>query len=292
MARLSPEMPRDDGLFGPGSMTWRIHASPAMLIGGMRALLIQSLHPLAMAGVAEHSDYKTRGLYRLRRTTQYILTVTFGDTEAAEAAGLQVRRVHAHIRGVDPVTGRNYSAEDPDTLLWVHCVEVHSFLAAYRAYSGALSAVECDRYFAESARSAALVGIPKARVPATVTEMRAYFAHVRPSLCVSQSTLEAIRFLAAPPIARKHMKVTLSMRVAAAAAIGLMPQHLRALAGLERPWLLDAATFAGIRTAWGPLARALDLPRSSDDNVARLRAFAATRPFDVASARREARQAS
>jgi hypothetical protein len=71
-----------------------------------------------------------------------------------------------------------------------------------------------------------------------------------------------------------------------------MPQHLRALAGLERPWLLDAATFAGIRTAWGPLARALDLPQSSDASIARLRAFAATRPFDVATARREARKAS
>src|ERR1700753_1401144 len=149
-----------------------------MLIGGVRALLIQTLHPLAMAGVAQHSDYKTRGLRRLRRTTQYVLTVTFGDTQAAEAAGEQVRRVHALIRGVDPVTGRTYSADDPETLLWVHCVEVHSFLAAYRAYGGPITPEECDRYFAESARSARLVGIDPAVGARFAAEMRRYFARM------------------------------------------------------------------------------------------------------------------
>src|SRR5207249_3382264 len=94
MTHVPPSAPRDAGLFGPGSVTWRVHASPAMLIGGMRALIIQSLHPLAMAGVAQHSSYRTRGLYRLRRTTQYVLTVTFGDTDAAKAAGAVVRKVH------------------------------------------------------------------------------------------------------------------------------------------------------------------------------------------------------
>lgn len=286
--RLS-QMPRDDGLFGPGSVTWRVHASPAMLIGGMRALLIQSLHPLAMAGVAQHSDYRTRGLYRLRRTTQYVLTVTYGDTEAAEAAGAQVRSVHQHIQGLDPVTGRNYSADDPETLLWVHCAEVHSFYTAYRAYGGALTSADRDRYFAESARAAALVGIPKELVPASALEMRAYFARLLPSLCVSQSALEAIRFLSAPPIIRGNMRVTLSMRVASAAAIGLVPHHLRLLMGLERPWLVDAATFASLRAAWRPLARLLELPESEDANIARLRAFAATQPF--ASARLRAKVA-
>jgi uncharacterized protein (DUF2236 family) len=250
-----------------------------MLIGGVRALLIQTLHPLAMAGVAQHSDYRTRGLRRLRRTTQYVLTVTFGDMEAAEAAGAQVRKVHASIRGVDPVTGRAYSADDPDTLLWVHCVEVHSFLAAYRAYGGVVTPEERDRYFAESVRSAKLVGIDPANVPTSAAEMRAYFERLRPSLCVSQSALDAIRFLATPPILRKQMKLTVSMRVAAAAAIGLVPAHLRELAGLERPWIIDAATFAGLRAAWRPLSRALDLPDSDGANIARLREIVASQPF-------------
>jgi uncharacterized protein (DUF2236 family) len=279
---MNPERPRelcDDGLFGPGSVTWRVHASPAMLIGGLRALLIQTLHPLAMAGVAQHSDYRTRGLHRLRRTTRYVLTVTFGDTESAEAAGRQVRRVHQFIRGVDPVTGRSYSAEDPETLLWVHCTEVHSFSAAYRAYGGSLSNAAQDRYFAESARAAALVGIPKELVPRSRAEMRAYFERMRPSLCVSQSALDAIRFLTAPPIVRRKLKVSVSIRVAAAAAIGLVPAHLRALMGVERPWLVDAATFTGLHAAWRPLHRLLDVPLGGEENVARLRAVIAEQPF-------------
>jgi uncharacterized protein (DUF2236 family) len=274
---------RDDGLFGPGSVTWRVHASPAMLIGGLRALLIQTLHPLAMAGVAQHSDYRTRGLHRLRRTTQYVLTVTYGDTQAAEAAGRQVRSVHRNIRGVDPVTGRSYSADDPETLLWVHCAEVHSFSTAYRAYVGHLSDAERDRYFAESARAAALVGIPEEMVPKSRGEMRAYFERVRPSLCVSQSALEALRFLTAPPVSRRHLRVGVSMRIASAAAVGLVPSHLRALMGIERPWVVDAATFAGLRAAWRPLSRYLDVPDTEDANVARLRAIVAERPFAPAS---------
>jgi uncharacterized protein (DUF2236 family) len=254
-----------------------------MLIGGLRALLIQTLHPLAMAGVAQHSDYRTRGLHRLRRTTQYVLTVTFGDTEAAEAAGMQVRSVHRHIRGVDPVTGRSYCADDPETLLWVHCTEVHSFCAAYRAYAGNLSAAETDRYFAESARAAALVGIPKEMVPGSRSEMRAYFERMRPSLCVSQSALEAIRFLTSPPISRRYVRIGVSMRVAAAAAIGMVPSYLRALMGVERPWVVDAATFAGLRAAWRPLSRFLDVPDTEDANVARLRAIVAQRPFASSS---------
>ncbi len=285
-------VPDDEGLFGPGSVTWRVHASPAMLIGGLRALLIQTLHPLAMAGVAQHSDYRTRGLHRLRRTTQYVLTVTYGDTAAARSAGEQVRHVHERIHGVDPVTGREYSAADPETLLWVHCAEVHSFCAAYRAYGGSLDDAERDRYYAESARAAALVGIPRDQVPKSALEMRAYFERMRPSLGVSQSALDAIRFLAAPRLSRKNLKVTLSMRIAAAAAIGLVPEHLRELMGIERPWVVDAATFAGLRAAWGPLSRLLELPDSEDANIARLRSFAATNPFGAPVAHARVAQAS
>jgi uncharacterized protein (DUF2236 family) len=279
MTEERQRLPDDDGLFGPDSVTWRIHASPAMLIGGIRALLIQTLHPLAMAGVAQHSDYRTRGLYRLRRTTQYVLTVTYGDTRSAQAAGEQVQRVHRQISGIDPVTGKAYTATDPDTLLWVHCTEVHSFSAAYRAYGGALSDAERDRYFAESARAAALVGIPKEKVPASAAEMRAYFERMRPSLCVSRSALEAIRFLASPPRVRRDVKVTVSMRIASAAAIGLLPRHLRELMGLERPWLIDAVTFASLRAAFRPLGRLLEVQDSEAANIARLRGLVAKRPF-------------
>src|SRR5687768_563812 len=196
-------MQRDQGLFGPGSVTWRVHASPAMLIGGMRALIIQALHPLAMAGVFEHSDFRERPLRRLKITAEYVATTTFGDTATAEAAGARVQAVHKYIHGTDPVTGKRYSADDPETLMWVHCVEVHSFMAGFKAYGGRISERDQDRYFAESARSAALVGIDPADVPPTRADMRDYFESLLPSLCVSQGTLAAVQFVATPPITRE-----------------------------------------------------------------------------------------
>jgi uncharacterized protein (DUF2236 family) len=251
----------DVGLFGPSSVTWKVHAHPAMLIGGMRALMIQSLHPLALAGVVQHSDFRAKPLHRLRRTAQYVTTTTFADTATAEKAAAHVRRVHTHIHGTDPVTGRTYSAEDPETLLWVHCVEVHSFLAAYRAYGGRLSASEQDAYLAESARVAALLGVDPDDVPASVEEMRAYFTAMRPSLCVSMAAKEAIDFVVSPPLTLDLLPFAPALRVVATAAVGLVPRDLRRLAGIDRPRVADAASYATVGTAVRVLGAALRVPQ-------------------------------
>ena len=250
----------DAGLFGPGSVTWRVHGSPVMLIGGLRALILQALHPLALAGVVEHSDFRARPLHRLRRTAEYVATVTFADTAAARAAGEHVRHVHTFVHGTDPVTGRPYSAQDPDTLLWVHCVEAHSFLAAYRAYGGSLTAAEQDRYLAESARSAALVGIPPAAVPASTAAMRAYFAAVRDLLIASDAARATIRFVVRPPLTRELLALQPALRLTAAAAVGLVPRDLRRLAGIDRPWVVDAATHVSVTAAARTITAALRLP--------------------------------
>src|SRR5436309_10540841 len=155
---------QDLGLFGPDTVAWKVIGHPVALIGGMRALIIQSLHPLAMAGVAQHSDYRGRALGRLRRTAAYVTATTFGDTETAYAAAARVRAVHRRVRGIDPVTRRPYSADDPDTQLWVHCVEWHSFLAIYRAYGGRLSPEAQDRCHAEGARVVASLVVQPGRV--------------------------------------------------------------------------------------------------------------------------------
>src|ERR1700710_2130408 len=126
MSPANGEQREDHGLFGPDTVAWKVVGHPVALIGGLRALLIQSLHPLAMAGVAQHSDYRERPLKRLQRTAEYVAVVTFGDTEQAHEIAARVRRVHRHVKGVDPVTGKRYSAEDPETALYVHCAEVHS----------------------------------------------------------------------------------------------------------------------------------------------------------------------
>ena len=150
------------GLFGPDSVSWRVIGHPAALVGGLRALLLQALHPLAMAGVAQHSNYLEDPMGRLRRTASYVSTVTFGTHAEAEAAAAVVRGVHKHVHGTDPVTGRRYSASDPATMVWVHCVEVHSFLAAYRAYARPISRADQDRYLAEQVEAAVLLGTPRA----------------------------------------------------------------------------------------------------------------------------------
>ena len=125
-ARSVPDHPADAGLFGPKSLVWRVNRDRAFPLAGMRSLMVQALHPLAMAGVAEHSDWRRDPFGRLAATSGYVLTVTYGDTAAANAAAARVCNVHVHVRGTDPVTGLPYSAEDPELLLWVHVGMVDS----------------------------------------------------------------------------------------------------------------------------------------------------------------------
>ena len=251
----------EDGLLGPESVAWRVIGHPVSIVGGLRSLIVQALHPLAMAGVAQHSDYRRRPLERLRRTSHYVAATTFGDRATAEAAAARVRRIHKRVRGVDPVTGSQYSAEDPDTQLWVHCVEWHSFLAAYRAYATSrLTRSDEDRYIAEGAPIAALLGVPEETVPKTVEEMRAYFAAVRPQLCVSDSTRDAIDFVMNPPLTRELIPLQVPLRVTAAAAVAIVPRDLRRLAGIGQPRVVDGI----LRAAVPPAAAALRLPLLRD----------------------------
>src|SRR5256884_1987414 len=115
------------------------------MAGGLRALMVQALHPLAIAAVAQHSDYRSDVWGRYARTTNYIVTTVFGTTRQAEALGARVREVHRPIRGVDTVTGRPYAADDPELLLWIHATLVESFLAAYRRFVRPLDTPVADR---------------------------------------------------------------------------------------------------------------------------------------------------
>lgn len=147
----------DPGLTGPGSASWRVLGEPAAIAGGVRALLIQTLHPLAMAGVADHSDYRADPLGRLRRTSRYVTTVTFGTTDQALEVTRIVRRVHARVHGTAP-DGRPYRADDPDLLTWVSCALTSSFLAADRLWSPTpVDTAAADRFVDEQSRLAALL---------------------------------------------------------------------------------------------------------------------------------------
>jgi uncharacterized protein (DUF2236 family) len=186
----------DPGLFGPGSVVWRVHGDlPGMLMGGIAALMLQTLHPLAMAGVDQFSDYRRDPIARLNRTARFVSVTSYGSTREAEAAIARVRRVHEGIRGTAP-DGRPYAAGDPHLLTWVHVAEAACFLRGYEVFGphrGALSEADRDSYFREAAAVAERLGA--ADVPHTVGEVRAYLDAIRPELAVTEAALEAVRFI-------------------------------------------------------------------------------------------------
>jgi uncharacterized protein (DUF2236 family) len=225
----------DVGLFGPDSVAWRLHADPAMLAGGLRALLVQALEPRAMAGVDQHSLYRIDPWGRLQRTTEFVLSTTYGDRATAEAACAKVRKVHERIRGVDPTTGRWYTASDPDLLLWIHAVEVHSFVAAYRAYAGRLGADDADRYVAEMVRVAELVELPAGMAPRSMGELREYLRGV-PGLQMTPAAREGMRMIFFPPM---PLALRPLWAIPAAATVAILPRIARRLYGL--PWVTPAS---------------------------------------------------
>jgi uncharacterized protein (DUF2236 family) len=262
----------DAGIFGEHSVAWRIHADPVMLVGGLRALLVQALEPRAMAAIDQHSAFREDPWGRLERTTQFVLATTYGDTAAAEAAAARVRAVHSRIHGVDPVTGQAYSADDPDLLLWIHAVEVESFLLAYRTYAGRISTADGDRYVAEMARVAELVGLPVDRAPRDEGELRDYLRSVR-GIQATGPAFEGLRVVLFPPMDLRYRPL---WAIPTTAAIAILPPYARRLYRI--PWFPPVALPAqwALRTAVFALSRVLNLvtPTPPSLRAARVRVAA------------------
>lgn len=240
----------DPGLYGPDSVTWRVHADPSMALAGLRALLLQAVHPLAMSGVAQHSDFREDPWGRLFRTAEYVGVTTYGTTEQARRAGAKVRGIHRRLAGIEPESGTAYRVDDPALLLWVHCVEVESFLSTAVRCGLRLSAADRDRYYAEQQVGAQLVGLRSADVPGSVAEMADYFQAVRPQLRVTRAARDAATFVLWPPMPSKVTFGTPARPawVALAAAAGAMlPRWARRLYRLPGLPTTDlAATAAGL----------------------------------------------
>ncbi|MBP2476338.1 uncharacterized protein (DUF2236 family) [Crossiella equi] len=188
------------GLFGPDSITWRVHSDPVLFLGGLRALFLQALHPLAMAGVAQHSGFESDPWGRLLRTAEYVGVVTYGTLGQARAAGAAVRRAHRGLTGVEPESGLPYRVTDPELLLWVHNCEVDSFLDTALRSGMRLTGAEADRYVAEQVRAARLVGVPERMVPTTRAGLAAYFRAQRPVVRSTAAARRTARFLLFPPM--------------------------------------------------------------------------------------------
>ncbi|VVJ17618.1 Uncharacterised protein [Amycolatopsis camponoti] len=203
--------------FLPDSAIHRVHGDTAMFVGGLRALLLQSLHPLAMAAVAAHSGYRGDPWGRLQRTSTFLATTTFGVADDAERAVSTVRAVHRRVRGVAP-DGRPYRADDPRLLTWVHIAEVDSFLRAHQRYGAhPLDDAGCDRYVAETAVVARKLGVPGP--PVTVAALEEALATYRPELHGTRDARLAARFLLVTPPVPWAAKPPYAALAASAAAM-------------------------------------------------------------------------
>lgn len=268
--------PGDPGLLGPASASWDVIAEPAAIVGGIRALLVQLLHPLAMAGVADHSRFRDDALGRLQRTSAYVTATTFGSTDEALAAIRLVRRVHERVAGVAP-DGRPYRADDPTLLAWVSIALTSSFLATDRAYAvrrlpddraddfvaeqsfigGLLDPrVDLDSIHADALRrrEVSLPLVDDGLLPTTAAELDAALRGFAPEWVLNEQGREALRFLRWPAVPAPLRMAYVPLF---AGAVASLDPGQRAVLGLRMGpaaaavRLQTRATIAGMRLAVG-----------------------------------------
>lgn len=239
----------------PESVTWKIHLDRTMWVAGVRALMLQALHPLAMQGVWQRSDFRDDPTGRLRRTAHFVAVTTYGSPEEARALGDRVRRVHRSLTFTDGDTGRTHRVDQKDLLIWVHCAEVSSYLETTVRAGLKLSPAEWDHYVDEQSRTAEHVGLDRDDVPRDVASMRRYLAGVRPQLRVTHEADQAVRFLLWPDV----------------------PEHLARLAPLKPLWFpVGALSYftlpAWARRAYGILPEAPGVSAVTTEGLRLLRA--------------------
>ena len=240
----APVPPSDDALFAKDTPIRMVHADlVGMMVGGIRSLLLQMLHPHALQGVLDHSNFREDMHGRLRRTARFIAVTTFGHRDAAKSSIERVNRIHSHVKGTLP-DGTPYVATDPRTLAWVHVVEAQSFLAGYKRHVRPdMPNWEQDEYFRQFAVIARALGADP--VPETQTEAEALFRELRSDLRTS-------------PEARDVAQLVLTQRpegtppglqtMLGAEAVAMLPSFARSMLGLTRPGL---ATIPARAATWG-----------------------------------------
>jgi uncharacterized protein (DUF2236 family) len=228
----APVMRQLDGMFGPKAVAWRVHGDvTAMLVGGISSLLLQMLHPAVLAGVWDHSNFRTDMHGRLRRTARFIALTTYGGREEAEAVIARVRGIHERVGGILP-DGTPYAANDPALLAWVHVTEAISFLNAWRRYvEPGMSLADQDRYFAEMARVARALGA--APVPLDRAGARRLIDAYRPQLRTDARTREVRQLVL--KAATADLLATGLQALGNQAAIDLLPEWARRMHGLPNP---------------------------------------------------------
>ena len=248
-----PDAPgrEDDGLFGPGSVTWRIMSSRIMWVAVVRALYLQALHPRVIRGTLQNAATITEPVdawARLRRTRMFIETRTFGTTAEAERAGRRVRTIHQGLTGTDP-DGTRYRVDEPELLLWVHCGEVASCADIARRSQLPFSAADLDAFVAEQRASAELIGIDRAAAPGSMAELDAYYEEIRPRLYACDEAKHALRLTFRPPVPDGNRVLKLGMPPVSILAFSTLPRWARRMYGRPGGPLSDMAATAGLRAA-------------------------------------------
>jgi uncharacterized protein (DUF2236 family) len=264
----------DAGFFGPGSASWAVHGGIPTLVAGIRALLLQTLHPGAMAGVHDWSRYREDPLGRLSGTIQWLVTVTFADTTVAVSESGRVGRFHSRVAGtyVDARDEeRPYSAGDPQLLSWVHDVFTESFLACHTLWGGDIPGGP-DTYVREWATAGELVGV--SAPPRSLAELRDQLRAFGPELKSDERVAEAVSFIRHPPLRRSMLP---AYRVLFAGAVASIPREYRDMLGLRRSRLpvvwATGVVLAGVRLVLGSSSTSEDAARA---RLARLAAAPGT----------------
>ncbi|WP_197419444.1 MULTISPECIES: oxygenase MpaB family protein [Burkholderia] len=254
----------DYGFFGPDSPTWRVWTCPtALTIGFQRSVVVEELDPFLLAAVNSRRGIYTNPKLRYDRTIRYFATVAVGDARSALDASEILVKVHAKAVGIEPVSGKRFDANDPDSQLWILLTGWHSVLIAYERFGpGKLSAADEARYWEECAIAAELQTCPSSAVPRTRQGIRQYFAEMRPRLAASELTQSTMRYLLdgsritidanTSRAARPFLK--LAAWVMRAATLSTMPAYMRELAGIRQPHWIGAAIAPLVRAAMKLLA--------------------------------------
>lgn len=228
------------GLFGPDSVSWRVHREVTVLFGGARALLLQAAHPLVIAGARESGFYERNPWKRLERTLQLTYAITFAPRDEAMAAVARINDVHTRVKGVDPVTGKSYDALDPHLLLWVHACLVDSALLFEEMTVGELDEAGRQRFHDEQMLAAELLGVARADIPPTVPALRAWMQEVIDGgeLLVTDAARAVLDLIRRPPPEADWRPI---LRAVAFWAQGTLPPEVRALYGVR---------WSPVREAW------------------------------------------
>ena len=241
----------DEGLFGPGSVTWRVMSSRIMWVAVVRALYLQALHPRVIRGTLQNATAITEPVEawaRLRRTRKFIETCTFGTSAEAERAGRRVRRIHESLTATDP-DGTTYRVDEPELLLWVHCGEVASIADVARRCGMPFGAADLDAFVDEQRRRAGLIGLDPAIAPASMAELDAYYEQIRPRLYACDEAKETLRLLFRPPVPDGIRALKVAMPPFNTLAFATLPGWARRMYGRSGGPLTDAAATAGLRAA-------------------------------------------